>query len=85
MTRGLGDDWLCSPPPPPGLATPDASDRPPEAFRPREGPADAHAVLLKLRSELTEAMHGPGDCCAGGGWEPGETPFSRGPGTGAGA
>ena len=60
-------------------------DRPPEAFQPREGPADAHAVLLKLRSELTEAMHGPGDCCAGGRWEPGETPFSRGAGTGAGA
>ena len=26
-----GDEWLCSPPPPPGLATPDESDRPPEA------------------------------------------------------
>ena len=31
MSKDLGDDWLCSPPPPPGLATPDASDRPPEA------------------------------------------------------
>ena len=31
MTKDLGDDWLCSPPPPPGLAAPDASDRPPEA------------------------------------------------------
>ena len=26
MSRG--DEWLCSPPPPPRLATPDASDRP---------------------------------------------------------
>ena len=31
MTKDLGDEWLCSPPPPPGLATNKESDRPPEA------------------------------------------------------
>ena len=38
-----GDEWLCSPPPPPGLATPDASDRPPEALK--AWSAEAEAVL----------------------------------------
>ena len=31
MSKDLGDDWLCSPPPPPGLATNNESDGPPEA------------------------------------------------------
>ena len=43
MTKDLGDDWLCSPPPPPGLATNNASDRPPG----RHGLADEAETILR--------------------------------------
>ena len=47
-----GDEWLCSPPPPPGLATPDASDRPPEASAAWSDEAEA-----VLRTEVAGQRH----------------------------
>ena len=52
MTRGLGDEWLCSPPPPPGLAAPDASARPPEASTAWSDEAEA-----VLRTEVAGQRH----------------------------
>ena len=52
MTKDLGDEWLCSPPPPPGLATPDASDRPPEASTAWSDEAEA-----VLRTEVAGQRH----------------------------
>ena len=46
-----GDEWLCSPPPP-GLATPDASDRPPEALKAWSDEAEA-----VLRTEVAGQRH----------------------------
>ena len=52
MTKDLGDDWLCSPPPPPGLAAPDASDGPPEASTAWSDEAEA-----VLRTEVAGQRH----------------------------
>ena len=52
MTRGLGDEWLRSPPPPPGLATNNASDRPPEASTAWSDEAEA-----VLRTEVAGQRH----------------------------
>ena len=52
MTKDLGDEWLCSPPPPPGLAAPDASDRPPEASTAWSDEAEA-----VLRTEVAGQRH----------------------------
>ena len=48
----LGDEWLCSPPPPPGLATNNASDRPPEASTAWSDEAEA-----VLRTEVAGQRH----------------------------
>ena len=46
------NEWLCSPPPPPGLAAPDASDGPPEASTAWSDEAEA-----VLRTEVAGQRH----------------------------
>ena len=46
------DEWLCSPPPPPGLATNNESDRPPEASTAWSDEAEA-----VLRTEVAGQRH----------------------------
>ena len=52
MTKDLGDEWLCSPPPPPGLAKSNESDRPPEASTAWSDEAEA-----VLRTEVAGQRH----------------------------
>ena len=77
MARDLRENWGVR-------AVSVMHDRPPEIFQPLKDPADAHALHLKLRGALSEAIHGEGDCCSasygvGDGQEdPNDTLFTSG-------